>query len=184
MTLLHRLAKAFAAPASDPAIAALYGACVAQARLPEFYRDLKVPDTIDGRFDLLVLHVALVIRRLGDAAEARQKLFDLMFADMDRSLREMGVGDMGIGRRIKAMISAFYGRAQAYAKALEEGDDALAASLARNLYGNAPPPSEVLQAMTGYVRRVVAKLDVQATEKIAEGQVVFSSPLEGENSFS
>ena len=176
MPFLQSLARVFAAAADDPTIGALYGACVAQARLPKFYRDLKVPDTIDGRFDLLILHVVLVMRCLGDAAEAKQKLFDFMFADMDRSLREMGVGDMGIGRRIKAMISAFYGRAQAYEKALKEGDEALAASFARNLYGNSPPPREVLQAMTGYVRRVVVKLDAQLPTDIANGNVEFEAP--------
>ena len=136
--MLQSLARFFAGPADDPAVAALYGACVAQARLPDFYRVLAVPDTIDGRFDLLVLHVVLVMRRLSGEAEFKQQLFDLMFADMDRNLREMGVGDMGVGKKIKPMISAFYGRAQVYEKALAESDDALAQALARNLYGKAP----------------------------------------------
>lgn len=175
MPLLQSLARIFTAPSDDPAIAALYSACVAQARRPPFYGDLNVPDTIDGRFDLLLLHVVLVMRRLGDAAEAKQKLFDLMFADMDRSLREMGVGDMGIGRRIKAMIGAFYGRAQAYEKALEEGGEALATALARNLYGKSQPTPETLQAMTEYVRRTVAKLDAQSPADIASGNVEFEA---------
>src|SRR6202042_1273633 len=102
-----------------------YNICVAQARSPEFYSVLGVPDTVDGRFDLLVLHVALVMRKLGPEADIKQQLFDLMFADMDQSLREMGVGDMSIGKRIKPMIAAFYGRAQAYERALVEGDEEL-----------------------------------------------------------
>jgi cytochrome b pre-mRNA-processing protein 3 len=175
MPLLQSLARMLKAPSDDPAIAALYGACIAQARRPQFYGDFKVPDTIDGRFDLLLLHVVLVMRRLGDAVPAKQKLFDLMFADMDRSLREMGVGDMGIGRRIKAMISAFYGRAQAYEKALGEGDEALAAALARNLYGKVSPSPDALRAMTGYVRQTVAKLDAQSPADIASGNVEFEA---------
>jgi cytochrome b pre-mRNA-processing protein 3 len=95
----------------------LYGAAVAQARNPAFYVECRVPDTLDGRFDLIVLHLCLLIRRLRREGETgatlAQALFDTTFDDMDRSLREMGVGDLGVGRRVKAMASAFYGRATA-----------------------------------------------------------------------
>ena len=94
--------------------AGLYGAVVAQARQVVFYRDLGVPDTVDGRFELIVLHMVLLLRRLNregdDGAALRQALFDVLLDDMDRSLREMGVGDLGVGRRVKAMGKAFYGR--------------------------------------------------------------------------
>jgi cytochrome b pre-mRNA-processing protein 3 len=174
MPLLQSLTRFFAAPAADnAAIAALYGRCVAQARRPDFYRALAVPDTIDGRFDLLVLHVFLVMRRLD--ADAKQQLFDLMFADMDRNLREMGVGDMGIGKRVKPMIAAFYGRAQAYEKALAETDEALAAALARNLYGKATPSAKALQAMAAYVRRTALMLEEQAVEDWLSGRVEFEA---------
>ncbi len=123
----------------------LYGAAVAAARAPGFYRDLAVPDTLDGRFDLVGLHVFLVIRRLralpSPGAEMAQAVFDAMFGDMDVNLREMGVGDLSVGKRVRAMWEAFHGRARAYETALDAGDEgALAASLARNVWrGSAPP---------------------------------------------
>jgi len=180
MALMRNLARLFAPPAQNPAVAALYAACVTQARAPEFYRVLGVPDTVDGRFDNLVLHVVLVMRRLGGEEELKQQLFDLMFADMDQSLREMGVGDMGIGKRIKPMIAAFYGRMQAYDSALTNADEALANALSRNLYGKATPSSDALRGMTEYVRRAAAALGAQPQSDILDGNVKFSSPLLGE----
>src|SRR5579885_2019728 len=100
-----------------PAAAALYRAVVAQARAPAFYVAYGVPDTLDGRFDLIALHMFLVLHRLKsdtDASTVSQALFDIMFDDMDRSLREMGVGDLGVGRRVRAMAEALYGRMAAY----------------------------------------------------------------------
>ncbi|MEE8145852.1 MAG: ubiquinol-cytochrome C chaperone family protein, partial [Kiloniellales bacterium] len=96
----------------------LYDCIVGQARRPEFFRECGLPDTLDGRFDVLVLHVFLVMHRLkqdrGRTADLSQALFDILFQDMDESLRELGAGDMGIGRRIKAMAEGFYGRVAAY----------------------------------------------------------------------
>jgi cytochrome b pre-mRNA-processing protein 3 len=175
MPLMQNLARLFAAPAQDPAAAALYRTCVLQARAPVFYRDLAVPDSIDGRFDLLVLHVALVMLRLEGEDDARQQLFDMMFADMDQSLREMGVGDMGIGKRVKPMIAAFYGRMQAYGAALAENDDAVSQVLARNLYGKIAPPPESLRRMTAYVRAASAHLAAQNTADLLAGDVEFVS---------
>ncbi len=120
-----------------PAVSAvhrLYGTIVAQARTPRFHEIFKVADTIDGRFDLLVLHLSLVLERLkreGRAgADLAEALTTLAFAGFEEALRELGVGDFGMSRRIKAMANAFYGR---YAGA---GDDepALAGALLRNLY--------------------------------------------------
>ncbi|WP_374466727.1 ubiquinol-cytochrome C chaperone family protein, partial [Ferrovibrio sp.] len=92
---------------------ALYRAIVAQSRQAGFYREHGVPDSLDGRFDMIVLHSFLVMRRLrriGAAAEPlSQQLFDLMFADMDSNLREIGVGDLSVGKKVKAMAQAFYG---------------------------------------------------------------------------
>jgi cytochrome b pre-mRNA-processing protein 3 len=174
---MRSLARLLKAPAQNAAVAALYSACVAQARAPEFYQILAVPDTIDGRFDLLVLHVVLAMRRLGGEDEMKQQLFDLMFADMDQSLREMGVGDMGIGKRIKPMIAAFYGRMQSYENALAEDDEVLAQALARNLYGKAVPSPEALRGMVEYVRRTVAGLEGQPVDDLLEGRVEFSEPI-------
>src|SRR6476660_9122950 len=101
--------------------AALYGAIVAQARNPGLYADLAVPDTVTGRFEMVILHSALVLRHLraDDAAKAvAQEVFDLFCADMDRSLRELGVGDLAVGKRMREMAGIFYGRADAYDNAL------------------------------------------------------------------
>ena len=92
-----------------------------------------------------------------------------MFADMDQSLREMGVGDMSIGKRIKPMIGAFYGRSHAYEKALSGSDEVLAEAIARNIYGKVSASPETLQKMTDYVRRAVTKLDEQLQAEINEG---------------
>jgi cytochrome b pre-mRNA-processing protein 3 len=123
----------------------LYGAAVAAARDPGLFEAHGVPDTLDGRFDLVGLHVALLIRRLRRDPDGRgpalaQAVFDAMFSDMDMNLREMGVGDLSVGKRVKRMWEAFHGRAQAYEAALDAGDTAaLAAALARNVWrGQAP----------------------------------------------
>jgi cytochrome b pre-mRNA-processing protein 3 len=126
----------------------LYGEAVRTAREPAWFTELGVADTLDGRFDLVGLFAALMIQRLGSlptpdsalGAELAQAVFDAMFADMDFNLRELGVGDMGIARRVRDMWEAFHGRALAYRAPLSQGDAAaLAASLARNVWrGNAP----------------------------------------------
>ena len=98
-------------------ISTLYGTIVAQARLPCFYREYGVPDTVNGRFDLLVLHLALVLDRLADESQLRelgQALFDHFCSDMDRNLREMGIGDLSVPKHMQRVGEAFYGRARAY----------------------------------------------------------------------
>jgi len=116
----------------------LYQACVAQARAPELYRDLGVSDTPEGRYELISLHVMLLIRRLnaeGDKGrEAAQEVFDSMFRDMDYALREMGVGDMSVSKKIRALAKAFYARMEAFKPGLDAGDatmlsDAMQASI-------------------------------------------------------
>jgi len=133
---------------------ALYAKAVAQARHERFYSEGEVPDSLDGRFDLLVLHMFLLLRRLGaeGAATRRlaQSLFDLMFADMDQSLREMGVSDMGVGKKVKDMAKALYGRIEAYEPVLSD-PAGLEAALARNLYRGAAPAPAILAAMARYV---------------------------------
>ena len=124
---------------------ALYTQAVQAARDPVYFQDLGVPDTLDGRFDLVGLFAALVIRRAQalpqPGATLAQAVFDAMFADMDFNLRELGVGDLSIPKRMRAMWEAFHGRALAYAAPLEAGDaDALATCLSRNVWrGHAPP---------------------------------------------
>jgi cytochrome b pre-mRNA-processing protein 3 len=123
----------------------LYNRAVQTARDPAWFETLGVPDTLDGRFDVVGLFAALLIRRLRilppPGAALAQAVFDAMFSDMDFNLRELGVSDMSIGRRMRAMLEAFHGRALAYDGPLDERETpALAAALARNVWrGNAPP---------------------------------------------
>src|SRR5450432_4115159 len=127
-------------PNAAPA-ARLYDAIVSQARQPDFYAAGGVPDSIDGRFEMIVLHAYLVLRRLRGAGEVAeplaQALVDRLFADMDASLREMGAGDLGVGKRVKRMATAFYGRVAAYEAGDKRGD--MAEALARNLFGTVRP---------------------------------------------
>lgn len=119
------------------AIEALHGCIDAGARSPGLYRTLGVPDTVEGRFEALCLHVILVLRRLRalppPAADVAQDLVNAVFAQLDASLRELGVGDVGVPKRMKKLAMAFYGRLETYGAALDAGDrPALAAALARN----------------------------------------------------
>ena len=123
-----------------PSIEAIYGMIVTRVRKPVFYRDLGVPDTVEGRFDLLLLHLWMVLRRLRTAeggVEPAQALFDRFCEDMDDNLREMGVGDLAVPRRMQAFGEAFYGRSRAYDLALgqrsEQGLEALAQAIAKNI---------------------------------------------------
>jgi cytochrome b pre-mRNA-processing protein 3 len=111
----------FRRDARQHTISTLYGTIVAQARLPCFYREYGVPDTLNGRFDLLVLQLTMILDRLAQDAELRdlgQALFDRFCQDMDHNLREMGVGDLSVPKEMQRIGEAFYGRAQAYRAAL------------------------------------------------------------------
>jgi cytochrome b pre-mRNA-processing protein 3 len=168
-------------PQEDPA-RELYTAIVKQSRQPAFYSDCAVPDSVDGRFDLIVLHVFLVMNRLKKeherSAELSQALFDLLFLDMDQSLREMGVGDVGVGKRIKAMVQGFYGRISAYDTALSAGQAALGDALRRNLYGTVSVESGPLGTMADYVLAEAAGLGAQELDRLMLGDVVFGPPPE------
>jgi cytochrome b pre-mRNA-processing protein 3 len=159
-------------------IAALYGTIVAQARRPVFYEGFAVPDPVLGRFDLIVLHLVLLLRRLreGEAAhrELAQGVFDAFCRDMDDNLREMGISDQGVPRQMRKVGEAFYGRAQAYEAALG-GPDGLAAALGRNLYGADAPPVAAA-ALAAYVREAVAMLAGQELGALASGRVSFPEP--------
>ena len=159
-------------------IAALYGAIVAQARLPVFYAGLGVPDTVPGRFDLVVLHLVLLLRRLraGEATDRAlaQGVFDAFCRDMDDNLREMGISDQGVPREMRKVGEAFYGRAQAYEAALG-APGRLAAALARNVYGVEEPPVAAV-TLAAYVRQAVDMLAGQGLEALAAGRVSFPEP--------
>lgn len=156
----------------------LYGTAVAAARDPFLYTALGVPDTLDGRFDLVGLHAFLLIRRLtretGAGPALAQAVFDAMFSDMDINLREMGVGDLSIGKRVRAMWEAFHGRAQVYAAALEAGDEAaLTEALARNMWRGAMPPDGAAAVLARLVMAQLACLAEQGLSALAGGSVRF-----------
>ena len=178
LPVLNRILSRLRRPAEMPAGSELYFALVRQARQPVFFRDWKVPDTVDGRFDMIVVHAALVFRRLralGPAAQAlSDETFAAMTADLDRSVRELGGGDIGVGKRMKAIGRAFYGRVQAYDEALE-GKQSLEDALVRNVYRNAPVDAAVVGRLADYVRNAVLALDRQSLADLARGRADFPS---------
>jgi cytochrome b pre-mRNA-processing protein 3 len=117
----------------------MYQRAVLAARAPVFYAEWGVPDTLNGRFDCIGLHVVAAMMHIDDPA-LRQALFDVMFRDFERSLIEMGIGDMSIGKKVKAMMRAFHGRATAYRAAFVPhlDQEALIAAIRRNVYATAP----------------------------------------------
>ena len=150
-------------------IEAIYGMIVAQAREPWFYRNLGVPDTVNGRFDLLLLHLWMVLRRLRPAAGGAalcQALFDRFCDDMDGNLREMGVGDLTVPKRMQAFGEAFYGRSAAYDMALTDGPEALAQALCKNILNG--EQIEHARRLASYAQMVcgeLAGLDDAAVER-------------------
>ena len=135
---------------------------------------------MDGRFDMIALHAFLVLRRLKRdherTAVLAQNLFDTMFEDMENNLREMGAGDLGVSRRVKAMAKAFYGRIAAYEAGLAGGDEVLADALLRNLYRQRGP--EDPGAMCRYMRCQAEALEALDVERLLDGEVAFG-PLPG-----
>lgn len=152
-------------------IESIYGAIVAQARLPAFYRDYGVPDSVDGRFDMLVLHLWLVLRswRGREDAETSQALVDRFCSDMDHNLRELGVGDLTVPKRMVKFGEALYGRARAYDGALEESGQALAQALNRNIYNGHDLASA--ERLARYVR------EAASAELVADDGVRFPPPI-------
>ena len=144
--------------------AKLCAAVSARARDPAFFLDYGVPDTLDGRFDVLVLHASLVLEQLRPPHQRAlaQALIDALFVHLDEAMREQGVGDIGIARRMKAMAGAFYGRLHAYRDACDQ--DALAAALLRNVYRGASARVERAERLAKYAlvaraRLVTCRLD-------------------------
>jgi cytochrome b pre-mRNA-processing protein 3 len=159
----------------------VYGAIVAQARNPVFYSDLGVPDTVTGRFEMVVLHLGLLLDRLqGTEADKTlgQKVFDLYCIDMDRSLRELGVGDLAVPKRMRKMTEAFYGRARAYRQAMADGGDTLHEAIARNVFGGDASASGSAP-LAAYARASAAALSVTPSAVIAAGSVPFAAITSG-----
>lgn len=149
------------------AIAALYDRLAMAARAPGLYLELGVPDTLEGRFEALALHVVIALRSLralpAPADEVARDLTDAFFRDLDGSLREMGVGDTTVPKRMKALAQAFYGRAKAYDMALENADEAaLAAALGRNVQGHVEAGGTQAKPLTRYA--LAAERDLKARD--------------------
>ncbi len=138
-----------------------YVRIVEQSRAPFLYTDCAAPDTLDGRFDAIILHLWLVMHRLkdeasDDALRFQQFLQETFFTDMDRSIRELGSTDTGVGKRIKNMAQAFFGRLAAYDAAAD--DAALRQALIRNLYRENAPNDAALDTLMAYIRREQQRL--------------------------
>ena len=154
-----------------------YDRVVEQARQPVFFAGYGVPDTLDGRFELICLHAFFYLYRLKterpQAKRLGQHFFDAMFADLDRALREMGTGDLSVGKQVKRMARGFYGRIRAYQDGVESDDRALRAALERNLYGTLRESAPPSGAMARYVRAAVADLAGQQAADLLLGRVRF-----------
>jgi cytochrome b pre-mRNA-processing protein 3 len=147
----------------------LYGAIVAAARQQDFYLKHGVPDTVDGRFDMIVIHMFLVLERLkgNDHTDLRQALTDAFFKDMDRSLREMGTGDLSVGKKVRKMAEAFFGRIKAYGEATDEAT--LTEAVSRNVYADLDPtPAPTLAA---YILSARQRLSVRTDADIMAGEI-------------
>lgn len=167
-------------PRSDT-ISILYGTIVTQARMPCFYRDYGVADTVNGRFDLIVLHLTLLFHRLASEPETQralgQRVFDLFCRDMDHNLREMGVGDLAVPKKMKRIGAAFYGCLNAYEAALEVGDkEALIGAIARNIQSAAPASRLAAGRLSAYVTVAIRSLTGQPYDALAGGQLRFPDP--------
>ena len=158
-------------------IDAIYGMIVTQAREPLFYRDLGVPDTVNGRFDLIVLHLWMVLRRLGKIAgmtEPAQALFDRFCADLDDNLREMAVGDLAVPKKMQAFGEAFYGRIAAYDVALTDSPEALAQAISRNVLDGGG--IENARRIAAYATAHIAALENLDAAELTRASWSFSLP--------
>lgn len=164
---------------------AVYTALVEAARRPIFYGLDGAPDTVDGRFDLIILHAILVFRQVRSIGEEgkhfNQLVFDILFDDMDAALREMGTGDLSVGKKIREMGEAFYGRARAYEAAIDENEvSVLAVAIERNLFAREgddtesdvaadPEPSLAANRLAAYAMNASAYLQDQNVSDILRG---------------
>ena len=170
----------------------LYGAIVAQAREPAFYSAYGVPDTVEGRFDLIVLHLVLVLAQIGQEAGEQalpsdgaaraigQRLFDTFCRDLDDNLREMGVGDLAVPKKMRSFAEAFYGRQAAYLTALAAADQReLENALARNIFDETRAGEGAVR-LAAYVRAALAQFGQQGHSAfeaaLLRGRVEFPKP--------
>lgn len=157
----------------------LYGAIVAQARQPIFYLEYAVPDDVNGRFEMIVLHAYMLFHRLRNETETGrelgQQVFDRFFLDMDYSLRERGIGDLSVPKKIKKMAQAFYGRVDAYDKAREAGGQELAEALSRNFYPDEEEPRDEAATLAAYVEACTGHLAAIRLDALLEGKLTYAA---------
>jgi cytochrome b pre-mRNA-processing protein 3 len=172
------LARLFGGTPKKKAAADAYIAIVEQARNRAFFEQHTVPDTLDGRFELIALHAFLLLERLHQqpaAGQFCQAVFDAMFSDMDRGLRELGAGDLSVGKQVKRMATGFYGRVAAYRAGLAELES-LDAALERNLFGTVPAPEPAaVQWFARYLRNQTAALARHPIDEFLSGNVPFAA---------
>lgn len=158
----------------------IYTAIVEQARNPAFYTRYGVPDTIDGRFEMIVLHLFLYFFRIGETdtglRELRQDVFDVFTSDMDRSLREMGVGDLSVPKKMKVVAESFYGRVKAYEAAIEGGHDALSETIERNFFPETADREEHARLFAAYAEESIRLWKTIDDRALLEGHVAFPDP--------
>jgi cytochrome b pre-mRNA-processing protein 3 len=165
----------------DDSIERLYGAIVAQARLPVFYAGYHVPDSVEGRLDMIMLHTVLVLERTEAAGEALkalgQAVFDRFCQDMDDNLREMGVGDLAVPKQMQRIAGAFYGRARVYRTALAAAEQGhLVEALHRNIYQTKVGAEPQARRLASYVRDAAAHLREIGEADLAAGQINYPEP--------
>lgn len=167
---------------NDSITANLYSAVVAAARQPKIYADWGVPDTPLGRYEMISLHMVLALRRMKNAnqalRDASQDMTDHFFREVDHSLRELGVGDVGVPKRMKKLAKMFYGRAESYGEAIEANDvDALQQALERNVWpagkkGEAPPEHDSAP-LAAYALNAADGLKRATDATLSTGQIRF-----------
>lgn len=159
---------------------ARYREIAEHARRPVFYKTMGVPDSLDGRFELLCLHAFLVFRHLksGDRKAARlaQAIYDAMFQDLDAGLRELGAADIGVGRRIKAMTEGLNGRIRAYETGLGAGTSELRRAIERNVFGTVRAEPKDIDAISHYLEHADRALKVAGWEHLVDGPIRFPDP--------
>jgi len=159
----------------------LYKEVVDQARQEALFLNLGIPDSVDGRFESIVLHLVMLLRRMRrdfpDCDELAGALQEVFYADMDRSLREMGAGDLGVGKRVQRMAEGFMGRLESYEAALDglpsNGEEELRAALLRNVYGTLPAGTIDPEGLQQYVIDQAAALDRQDSAELRRGKPGF-----------
>lgn len=153
----------------------IYAASVAASRRPELYLTLGVPDTLQGRFEMVALHLFPVVQRLmhdpGDDPDLARRVSESFVADMDAAFREMGVGDIKVPQRMTALYRSFGGRMTAYKQGLENGEGALVAAVARNVFPDDAGPGA--EALAAHLRRAVEALRSTGMAELRRGDMRF-----------